>query len=89
MFAPLLKPEETIFMRHPASLTDNDMPGVVQLTHCIYDLPTASAYFRDHSDATFKSIGCKPTISGPQIYTYHKENNFAIDSTHVDVHFNV
>ena len=27
---------------------------------------------------TLKNIGCKPTISDPQIYTYHKENDFAV-----------
>ena len=52
-------------MRRPAGLTDDDMPEIVQLTHCIYGLPTASAYFREHSDVTLKQIGCKPTISDP------------------------
>ena len=71
-------------MRRPAGLTDEDMPEIVQLTHGIYGLPTASAYFRDHSDTVLKSIGFKPTISDPQVYTMHEAGEFVIVSTHVD-----
>lgn len=81
---PPLKPDEVIYMRRPAGLTDEDMPEVVQLTHCIYGLPTASAYFRDHSDTVLKSIGFKPTISDPQVYSMHEDGEFVIVSTHVD-----
>ena len=81
---PPLKPDEVIYMRRPAGLTDEDMPEIVQLTHCIYGLPTASAYFRDHSDTVLKSIGFKPTISDPQVYTMHEAGEFVIVSTHVD-----
>ena len=75
---PPLKPNEVIYMRRPDGLTGADMPEVVQLTHCIYGLPTASAYFRTHSDETLKSVGLRPTISDPQVYTLlllyvHKE----------------
>ena len=31
-----LKPDEVIYMRRPAGLTDEDMPEIVQLTHCIF-----------------------------------------------------
>jgi len=81
---PELKPDEIIYMRRPAGLTDADMPEVVQLTHCIYGLPSASAYFREHSDKTLKSIGFKPTISDPQVYTMSDNGDFIIVSTHVD-----
>ena len=81
---PPLKPDEVIYMRRPAGLTDSDMPEVVQLTHCVYGLATASAYFRDHSDATLKGIGFKPTISDPQVYTLRENGELLIVSTHVD-----
>jgi len=81
---PELKPDEIIYMRRPAGLTDADMPEVVQLTHCIYGLPSASAYFREHSDKTLKGIGFKPTISDPQVYTMSDNGDFIIVSTHVD-----
>ena len=81
---PPLKPDEVIYMRRPAGLTDPDMPEVVQLTHCVYGLATASAYFRDHSDVTLKKIGFKPTISDPQVYTLHENGELLIVSTHVD-----
>ena len=48
-------------------------PEEVQLTHCVYVLATASAYFRYHSDATLKGIGFKPTISDPQVYTLREK----------------
>ena len=47
-------------------------------------LATASAYFRDHSDATLKSIGFKPTISDPQVYILRENRELLIVSTHVD-----
>ena len=81
---PELKPDEIIYMRRPAGLTDADMPEVVQLTHCIYGLPSASAYFREHSDKTLKGIGFKPTISDPQVYTMSDNGDLIIVSTHVD-----
>ena len=71
-------------MRRPAGLSDADMPEVVQLTHCVYGLATASAYFRDHSDVTLKSIGFKPTISDPQVYILRENRELLIVSTHVD-----
>jgi len=81
---PPLKEDEVIYMRRPAGLTDADMPEVVQLTHCIYGLPSASAYFRTHSDEVLKKIGFNPTISDPQVYTMRENGELIIVSTHVD-----
>ena len=33
---PPLKPDEVIYMRRPAGLTDSDVPEVVQITHCVH-----------------------------------------------------
>jgi hypothetical protein len=83
LYAPL-KQDEVIYMRRPAGLTDADMPEIVQLTHCIYGLPSASAYFRSHSDEVLKKIGFRPTISDPQVYTMRENGDLIIVSTHVD-----
>ena len=81
---PELKPDEEIYMRRPPGLTDQDMPKVVQLKKCIYGLPQASAYFREHSDKELKKIGFKPTVSDPQVYTQFRKDGFIFVSTHVD-----
>ena len=81
---PPLKEGEIIYMRRPAGLTDAHMPEVVQLLKCIYGLPLASAYFREHSDNVLKSIGFKQTISDPQVYILRRDKEFVIVATHVD-----
>jgi len=81
---PSLKPGEVVYLRRPKGLTDDDMPEVVQLDKCIYGLPQASAYFREHSDKALKSIGFKPTISDPCVYTMTRNDEFIIVCTHVD-----
>ena len=81
---PPLKEGEIIYMRRPAGLTDAHMPEVVQLLKCIYGLPLASAYFREHSDKVLKTIGFVQTISDPQVYILRRDKEFVIVATHVD-----
>ncbi len=81
---PLLKAGEIIYMRRPHGLTDADMPAIVQLEKCIYGLPQASAYFREHSDAALKSIGLKATKSDSCVYTFNWKGEYLILCAHVD-----
>ena len=81
---PSLKPNEIVYMRRPAGFTDEDMPEIVQLDKCIYGLPQAAAYFREHSDNALKNIGFTPTISDPCVYTMIHNGDHAIVCTHVD-----
>ena len=80
-----LTPGEVVYLRRPVGLTDDDMPEIVELIKCIYGLPQASARFREHSDATLKSIGFTPLISDPCVYVMRTpagETVFA--AVHVD-----
>lgn len=81
---PALKPDEEIYLRRPKGLTDEHMPLVMKLNKCVYGLPQASKYFREHSDKALQDIGFKPTISDPQVYTYREGHDFIYISTHVD-----
>lgn len=81
---PALQPGEEIYLRRPKGFTDDQMPALMKLNKCVYGLPQASKYFREHSDRALTNIGFKPTISDPQVYTYREGEQFIYISTHVD-----
>jgi len=81
---PDLDPNDVLYLVRPHGLTDADMPPVLQLQKCIYGLPQAAAYFREHSDSALKSIGMVPTISDPQVYTMTRDGKTVRVAAHVD-----
>jgi hypothetical protein len=76
--------DQTIYMRRPVGLTDNDMPEIVELDKCIYGLPQASNRFREHSDGVLRGIGFVPTISDPCVYVMYKDGGKVYALIHVD-----
>eukprot|EP01035_Chromulina_nebulosa_P025306 gene25306-33026_t len=59
---------QTIYMRRPAGLTDQDMPSLVKLHKCIYGLPMAPAKFQEHLDQVLRTLHFVPSISDPRLY---------------------
>ena len=59
---------QSILMRRPNGLSDEDMPECVSLNKFLYGLPMAPAQFCEHSDTSLRTHGFAPLISDPRIY---------------------
>ena len=74
-----------LFVKRPPGLPATDMPEFMQLKKCIYGIKQAAYAFREHSDASLKSIGFKPTRADPCIYIKRKSStDFVMACIHVD-----
>ncbi len=55
-------------MSRPTGLTHEHMPSVLRLRKCLYELPIASAMFKENCNKVFIDMGFRATISDPGLY---------------------
>jgi len=83
-----LYPEYTgppLYVRRPPGLPATDMPEFMELKKCIYGIKQAAHAFREHSDASLRSIGFTPTRADPCMYIKRtSSSDFVMACIHVD-----
>ena len=78
-----LKPEENIYIRRPAGVSDDIMPYNVQLKKCLYGLPQASKYFDEHLSSRLLAMDFVQCVSGAEVLLLSRGGEQAILSKHV------
>ena len=79
-----LKPEENINIRRPTGVSDDNMPHIVQLKKCLYDLPQASKYFDEHLSSRLLAMGFVWCVLDAEVFLLSRGGEQVILSKHVD-----
>ena len=75
-----LKPEENIYLRRPAGVTDDIMPLIVQFKKYLYGLPQALKYFDDHLSSRFLAMGFIRCISDSEVFVLSRSSKSKLSS---------